>query len=230
MKILAFSDLHGNGFHEASSLINQHHPHWIVSCGDMLPDFTQRPANYRLMAQQEFWRDHRHLFIRQGIVTTMIGGNHELPGFRYPGMDLLPAGFEGRVVRLEGIPGDPGPFSFANGLPEAELEEELQDQLSMVPNPLIYLSHAPPYGSCDKSHRGEHIGHRPLFRHLIDQEWPRVLVLCGHVHNGFGVEEAGTTTIVNVATGYALIEWNEGFVHVLEMERLVKDGNYWDSP
>jgi predicted phosphodiesterase len=81
VRILAFSDLHGNGFHEASSLIDQHRPHWLITCGDMLPDFSQRPANYRLMAQQEFWRDHRHLFIRPETVTTMIVGNHELPGF-----------------------------------------------------------------------------------------------------------------------------------------------------
>jgi|GEM_PF-1301535 len=230
MKILAFSDLHGNGFHEASSLIDQLRPDWIVSCGDLLPDFSQRPANYRLMAQQEFWRDHRHLFTRPGTVTTMIVGNHELPGFKYPKMDLLPAGFEDRVVRLEGIPGDSGPFSFVNALPEAELEEELQDQLSIIPNPLIYLSHAPPYGSRDKSDRGDHIGHRPLLRHLRDRDWPRVLVLCGHVHNCFGFEHAGATTILNVATGYALIEWDKGSAHVLELGRLVEGGNFWDSP
>lgn len=230
MRILAFSDLHGNGFYEASSLIDQHRPNWIITCGDMLPDFSQRPANYRLMAQQVFWRDNRHLFVRPETLTTMIVGNHELPGFKYPGMDLLPSQLEGHVVRIEGIPGDSGPFSFANRRPEEELEEELQDQLSVVPDPLIYLSHAPPYGSRDKSHQGDHIGHRPLFRHLRDRDWPRVLVLCGHLHNGFGVEEVGATIIVNVATGYAVIEWDGGSTHVLEMGRLVTGGNFWDSP
>jgi len=230
LRILAFSDLHGSGFLAASALIDRHQPNWVICVGDLLPDFSQRPVNSRLLAQQSFWRDHRHLFVRPEIVTTMIVGNHELPGFKFPGMDLLPAGFEDRVIRLEGIPGDAGPFSFANGLPEEELEEELQDQLTLVSNPLIYLSHAPPYGSCDRSHRGENIGHRPLFRHLQDRDWPRVLVLCGHVHQSFGIEEVGATTVLNVATGYALLEWQEGCTSVLEKGRLVAGSSFFDSP
>ena len=47
LRILAFSDLHGSGFEEASSLIDHHLPDWIITCGDMLGDFTHRPANHR---------------------------------------------------------------------------------------------------------------------------------------------------------------------------------------
>jgi len=50
------------------------------------------------------------------------------------------------------------------------------------------------------------------------------------VHNCFGFEHAGATTILNVATGYALIEWDKGSAHVLELGRLVEGGNFWDSP
>lgn len=230
MRILAFSDLHGDGFLAASDLIDRHHPEWVVCCGDMLPDFNQRPANLRLLAQQEFWRDHRHLLTRQGVVSTLILGNHELPGFRYPGMQSLPEGFSDKVVRLEGIPGDSGPFSFAQGMSEAELEEELKEQLAKVANPQVFLSHAPPYGSRDLTLRGNHIGHRPLFRYLHGREWPHSLIFCGHVHQSFGFEEVGATTILNVATGYALVEWEETQIHVLEMARLVENPNFWDSP
>lgn len=230
MRILTFSDLHGDGFQDASSLIDQHRPDWIITCGDMLPDFHQVPANLRLRAQQEFWRDHLHLFIREGTVTTMIVGNHELPGFRYPRMDLLPIGLEGSVLRLEGIPRDCGPYSFVHGLSEEELTEDLENQLAIAPTPLIYISHAPPYGSCDRTREGDHIGHRPFFRHLRDRNWPQSLVLCGHVHQSFGVEKTGATTTVNAATGYALIEWNEPQSRVLEMGRLVEGGNPWNSP
>ncbi len=230
VRILAFSDLHGGGFMEASALIDRHRPDWIVTCGDMLPDFQQRPPNSRLRAQQEYWRDHRDLFIREGAITTMIVGNHELPGFRFPGMNSLPPGFEDRVVKLERIPREFGPFSFVHGLPEDELAEDLQDQLRLRPEPHIYLSHAPPYGSCDRTGMGDHIGHRPLFHHLQDRDWPQALVLCGHVHRSFGTEEIGNTTIVNMATGYALIEWEQGDSQVLEMARMVEHGNFWDSP
>jgi len=120
--------------------------------------------------------------------------------------------------------------SFNQGMSEAELEEELQEQLSKVANSLIFLSHAPPYGSRDLTLRGYHIGHRPLFRYLHDRDWPHSLIFCGHVHQSFGFEEVGATTILNVATGYALVEWNEIETSVIEMARLVDSPSFWDSP
>jgi Icc-related predicted phosphoesterase len=230
VRILAFSDLHGSGFLEAEHLIDEYRPDWVVLCGDMLPDFSQRPEDSRLAAQQKFWKEQRAVFIREGMVTTFIQGNHELPGFRDDAMAVVPTELDGCLVRLEGIPGDSGPFSFARGLPESELEAELRDQLSQVMNPLIYISHAPPFGSCDKSQRGDHIGHRPLFRHLQGRNWPQVLVLCGHVHQSFGMEEAGGTTILNLATGYAFVEWTEGRTQVMAMARIVEGSSFWDSP
>ena len=50
------------------------------------------------------------------------------------------------------------------------------------------------------------------------------------VHQSFGCEEVGGTTILNAATGYALLDWEEGSTRVLEMHRLVEGGNFWDSP
>jgi len=138
VRILTFSDLHGNGFCEASCLIDVSRPNWVVLCGDMLPDFKQRAEGSRLNAQEAFC----------------------------------------------------------------------------------------PFGSCDKTLRGDHIGHRPLFRHLQDRNWPQGPVLCGHIHQSFGLEETGGTTILNVATGYALIEWSERFTHVMAMARLVKGENF----
>ncbi len=230
MRILLFSDLHGGGYSEAKGLVGEHQPDWVVLLGDMVPDFYQSPSTRRLAAQQGFWQQKRNCFMRAGTVTTSILGNHELPGFRDPELDRLPAQLEGRVVRLEGIPGDSGPFSFAKGSPDAVLEEELQDQLARVPEPLIYLSHAPPWGSLDKTNRGDNIGHRPLFRHLQARDWPAAFVFCGHVHNAFGVEEAGATTVVNVATGYALLVWDGDDLRILAMDRLVQGGNFWNSP
>lgn len=230
MKILAFSDLHGSGFQEAGRLIDLHRPEWVVLCGDMLPDFNQRLVGARLDAQRTFWSDQRAAFVRPGLVTTFLNGNHELPGFRDEGLGTVPTGLAGRLVRLEGIPRDSGPFSFAQGLPDSLLEAELRNQLSQALHPVIYISHSPPFGSCDRTHRGDHIGHRPLFRHLQSLDWPRALVICGHVHQSFGIDSPGDTTILNVATGYALMEWGEHRTCVLEMARLTTGGSFWDSP
>ena len=230
MRILVFSDLHGNGFTEAERLTAELEPDWVVLCGDMLPDFNNRPSNKRLDAQLDFWREHRGCFLREGAVTTFILGNHEQSGFLDEDMLRLPDSLDGRVVRLEGIPGDAGPFSFAKGSPESVLEAELQAQHKIAPDPFIYLSHAPPYGSRDKTLRGTHIGHRPLFRHLQSRDWPQALVVCGHTHQSYGHEEVGGTTILNAATGYALLTWEQGKTCLLEMHRLVEGGNFWDSP
>ncbi len=136
MRVLAFSDLHGNGFQEAERLTKAHQPDWIVLCGDMLPDFNQRPECRRLEAQRAFWQEHRHAFLREGAITTFVLGNHELTGFRDAEMSTIPESLAGQVVRLEGIPGDSGPFSFAKGSPDPVLQAELDNQLSISPEPL----------------------------------------------------------------------------------------------
>ena len=90
MRVLAFSDLHGNGFQEAERLTKAHQPDWIVLCGDMLPDFSQRPEGRRLEAQQAFWQANRHAFLLEGAITTFVLGNHELTGFRDAEMSTIP--------------------------------------------------------------------------------------------------------------------------------------------
>ncbi len=230
MKILAFSDLHGDGFIDASALVEVHQPDWIVLCGDMLPDFSNLQDERRLEAQRSFWKDQRGAFLREGCLTTYVLGNHELAGFRDPDMNGIPPELAGRVLRLEGIPGDSGPFSFARGWPAESLRAELEMQLRLTPTPSIYLSHAPPFGSLDRTYRGEHIGHKPLFENLQARDWPKALVLCGHVHHGFGLDRVGKTIVVNLATGYALMEWKETQVNLLAMARIVKGGSFYDAP
>ncbi len=230
MKILAFSDLHGDGFVAAADLVDRHRPDWIVLAGDMVPDFTNLKEERRLKAQMSFWMERRSAFLREGIVTTYVLGNHELKGFRDPEMGGIPSSLTGRVLRLEGIPGDPGPFSFAKSWPEKDLVAEVEAQSRQVPDPAIYISHAPPYGSLDRTRRGDNIGHKQLFRHLQARGWARGLLLCGHVHQGFGHEQQNEMTVINLATGFALIEWREDRVDILEMRRLVKGGSFYDQP
>ena len=46
------------------------------------------------------------------------------------------------------------------------------------------------------------------------------MVLCGHVHEGFGCTDRGETLIVNVACGYVLIEWTPEAARVLDLGRV----------
>lgn len=73
----------------------------------------------------------------------------------------------------------------------------------------IVLTHAPPYGTkLDKTHSGIHAGSMGL-RKFIEEKQPK-LCICGHIHEGRGVEKIGNTIVVNpgpLARGYyAVIE------------------------
>lgn len=221
LQIFACSDLHGQKFDLVGSAITELQPDWILLLGDILPDFPRIPGQQsRLVAQREFWRTYRRTFLREGARTTFVRGNHEIEGFRDTELDRLPAGLEGQVVRLEGVPAEFGQWGWSREWDEDKLEQELNDQLRDAPNPSIYVSHVPPHGCLDVAKGGEHVGHRPLAQHLEGRGWPKALVLCGHVHEGFGCAERGQTLIVNVACGYAVLDWNaaKGF-KVFDMER-----------
>ena len=70
----------------------------------------------------------------------------------------------------------------------------------------IIVSHQPPYGYGDQvleAYRGfnedpdGHVGSKELLN-VIDKVKPKV-VICGHIHSGYGVYQHGLTTIYNVA-------------------------------
>ncbi len=206
MKLLALADLHGNlGFYrEAMSLIQKHRPDSVVLLGDLLPD-PDAPKEKRLEAQIAFWTRHRWHFQDAGIPTTFVRGNHEVEGFQDPDFSILPTVLQGRTVRLEGIPAEHGAWGWSREWGQADLASELDGELARNPDPWLYLTHVPPLGLCDQVRVGEHIGHRPLARHLHDRSWPSALVLCGHVHQAFGTESAGETLVCSVAGGFALL-------------------------
>jgi len=221
LRILAFSDLHGKGFKEATLLVDETHPDWIVLCGDLLPDFSMISGREsRLAAQREFWRTYRSTFIRDYAVTTLVRGNHEIEGFQDHTLGQLPTGLERDVLRLEGIPVEFGGWGWSREWEEKDLLKELQGQLAQVSNPTIFLSHVPPWGILDRTASGEHIGHRPLLQYLQDRAWPRALVLCGHVHESFGWLLQGETMIVNAACGFAIVDWWSGTPSLQRMDRM----------
>lgn len=230
LRSLAFTDLHGRTYREASNLIDDLRPDWIVLCGDILPDFGRIAGRgNRLEAQRSFWGVYRSTFIRDFAVTTLVRGNHEIEGFIDPLLQRLPAALEAHVVRLEGIPAEFGTWGWSREWEDESLEEELQTQLAQVPQPWIYLSHVPPFGCLDRTANGDRIGHHPLLAHLESRKWPEALVICGHVHESFGSSERGETLVVNPSCGYALLEWHLGTTTLLKMDRLThSSGQDWD--
>ena len=71
------------------------------------------------------------------------------------------------------------------------------------------LAHAPPRGlRLDRVFLGRHVGSTAL-RTFVERRGP-ALVVCGHIHEGRGIERLGRTTVVNCGYGakghYAMIE------------------------
>jgi len=88
--------------------------------------------------------------------------------------------------------------------------------------PPIVLSHWPPQGCLDGAMDGSNIGDPMLRQWLEAPECPLGgLVLCGHVHEGFGLGRCGDALVVNAAEGYALMETTPtGRWQVVRMERM----------
>jgi uncharacterized protein len=76
----------------------------------------------------------------------------------------------------------------------------------------IFCPHPPPLDTaCDRLRSGEHVGSSSV-REMVEREQPD-LVLCGHIHESRGVDEIGSSHVVNpgpVAAGhFVLVEARE---------------------
>jgi Icc-related predicted phosphoesterase len=98
-------------------------------------------------------------------------------------------------------------------LDDEELERRLEAAFAGVRDTRlrIFCPHAPPHGTaCDRLSSGEHVG-SAVVRAFVEREQPD-LVLCGHIHESRGLDELGSSRIVNpgpVAAGhYAVVETN----------------------
>ena len=61
----------------------------------------------------------------------------------------------------------------------------------------VLLTHGPPWGVGDRSSRNQHVGCKAQREYILEKK-PR-LVVCGHIHPGYGVHILGNTTVVNAS-------------------------------
>lgn len=133
--------------------------------------------------------------VEQGV--SLFGRGIVLDGLGIQGLSAMP-------------PWHPGMYHFT----ESELAEMLRAGHAQLEGARwhMVLSHAPPRAAqVDRTQRGVNVGSTAL-RAFIDQVQPD-LVLCGHIHEGRGVERIGRTQVVNcgpaAAGSYAVVEVNE---------------------
>jgi uncharacterized protein len=99
-----------------------------------------------------------------------------------------------------GIPTTPWDWSFDLS------EEEAAEKLKAMPEGLdLLILHSPPYGHCDTSGGGDHLGSQAILE-AIEQKQPQVAV-CGHIHESWGAESTiGETRVFNLGPAGRVIE------------------------
>ncbi len=134
----------------------------------------------------------------------------------------------GRAVNLGaiyflGIPRSlPCPGTTPNETDEEGFESMCTQARELVPaaQPFALVTHQPPLNTvCDRSFLG-HVGSAAISR-FIEEEKPLVC-LCGHIHEGAGVDRIGDCIVANpgpVRRGsYVLLEVESGVVRKLELK------------
>lgn len=196
-KVCCVSDLHGN---------LPYIPDCDILCiaGDIVPLWSQNNIDLgRCWLDTNFKTWINNLFNR-GIVVVGVAGNHDFVFERgYHPKVLLwkylqDSGFEWRGLNIWGTPWQPWYGGWAFNAKEEQLEEKWE----LIPNKTdILIVHGPPYSQGDRVPYSENIDHHvgsPSLLRRIQSVQPK-LVVCGHIHSGYGRYHLGGTIIANAA-------------------------------
>ena len=98
-----------------------------------------------------------------------------------------------------GIPTTPWDWSFDLS------EEQAEGELAGCPQGAVMVLHSPPYGHCDESSGGDHLG-SPAIAAAIERVQPP-LAVCGHIHESWGARSRiGSSEIANLGPDGAAFE------------------------
>lgn len=221
MKVLATADLHGN-------LPEIDDCDVLLIAGDICPDFPSKAGKYDLVDKggqmQAYWlgtafRGWLEALRERDIQVVGIAGNHD---FVFEQSSLIPdlpwtylrdqgvrIEHDGESVNIWGTPWVPG-------LPRWAFyasSEALQARAESIPAGVdILMTHGPPYGVADVvgpkygARENTHVGDEALLDEL--QRIDPKAVVCGHIHEGFGIYEA-TPSLIPV---YNVSLVDEGYV------------------
>ncbi len=191
MKIQAISDLHGK-------LPEGIDCDLLLIAGDICPSFDHSLAFQRGWCETNFSEWLKRQKYREAI---LIAGNHDFVFERYlpiqPGLSVNY--IEDEYATFDGllIWGSPWSNEFSGNWAFGLREDELAAKYKMVPQGTdIIVSHGPPKGYGCAGLYGA--GSTALVK-CIEKVQPK-LVVCGHIHEGYGEYLLGNTTILNVAS------------------------------
>ena len=188
MKILAFTDPHGNEqiLKEVTRLSRIKKPDLIICPGDL----TVFEKNLREILEK---------LNKIKIPLLVIPGNHEEAG----DMKRLCEKFENIIFLHRGIfeTGDYVFFGYGGdgfSSENKEFEKVAKDiEKRIKGKKIVLITHQPPYGNkLDDLEYFEHVGNKS-YRKFIEKNKP-ILALSGHLHENFGeMDKIGKTILIN---------------------------------
>jgi uncharacterized protein len=207
MRLLTLTDLHGNDA-ALNAILEAAGPVDIMLLGGDITNFGSPQDAERLVRRAQ----------STGTPVWAVAGNCDSAEIDQRlvelGVSLHGRGVIYQGLGLHGISAMPPWGHRMYQFTEAELAEFLcagSAQLAAAKTRVV-LSHAPPHGVRDRTHLFQHPGSAAL-REFILRTVP-TLVVCGHIHEGRGVDFLGATTVVNCGAAksghYALAEVEEG--------------------
>ncbi len=222
MRLLGITDLH-SGVGMLERILQQAGPVDLVLLGGDITNFGS-PEDVEVIVKK---------LLQDGLGVLAVAGNCDSPEIEHRleqlGVSLYRRGVVRDQVGFQGLSAMPPWKSRMYHFSEDQLADDLQEgyrqlqqyQLapatssggSPAPQPgwktHIVLSHVPPRDcKLDRTFLGRHVGSQAL-RRFIDQLQPD-LVICGHIHEGRGLDRLGRTWVLNcgpaAAGNYALVE------------------------
>lgn len=219
MKLLVISDLHANisVLDKMDEIFQQADA--VLFAGDFAECFKPETGENTLKALCE---KHDTIF--------SVLGNCDNEDFLYD-LDEQDVCVEKTLVFHDGlaIAGAGGGSKFTGETEFERTEEEILHDFDIIDNSisdggdnslwknLILISHNPPKAQlCDKVNEELHAGSQ-LFTDYILRNQP-LAVICGHIHEGIGIEKIGETTVINPGS------LAEGYYAWLEIK---KESDFW---
>ncbi len=220
LRILAFTDIHGNAKNLEKLLTTEKEGiDIIVFCGDAAPYHSPSSIEYLFQALSAI-----------ALPSVVVPGNMDSPkAYEHPptNVKVIHGGFYvHKGYAFIGIGGSPPtPFGTYFELSEDDILKLLEEawMKAIKFGPIIVVSHAPPYQTaCDKTFTGMHVGSKSL-RKFIEDKIP-ILCICGHIHESRAIDRVGDTVVVNpgpLRNGYyAVIEVEDFEVRKVELKKL----------
>ncbi len=197
MRLLLFSDVHCDQ----------------ASCADLV---AQSRGVDVVVGAGDFASRHRGLEETIGalasidVPTVLVPGNNETDEALRDVCDVWSSAhvLHGESCEIAGVPF----FGIGCGIPTTpwdwsfDLDEHAaRAMLAGCPEGAVLVSHSPPKGVCDLSSAGDHLGSRAIADAIEARRPP--LVVCGHIHDSWGRDEAlGVSRVINAGPRGVVVE------------------------